>query len=134
MSKIQDAYIFAKEKHGGQKYNNQDFIVHPLMTSKILSLLCGIEDYDENLIVAGLLHDVVEDTDTTLEAIEHEFGEDVANLVYQVTKTGHNTFPISTHRGAVLKFADRLTNVYNSKNWPKEKMEKYVFEKSKFWK
>lgn len=129
------AYRFAQKKHEGQKYNNQEFMVHPNLTAKILYAMSDFENFDENLIAAALLHDTLEDTNTTYEELEQEFGIIIASLVQEVTKQGSNTFPnLKTQRGVMLKFADRLSNISNMQNWSEEKRQKYMFEKSKFWK
>lgn len=128
---VRKARLFATSKHRGQKYNKQDFIVHPIEVFEVIRLLCP---EDINLQVAALLHDVIEDTTTTYEEVERKFGADVASLVKEVTKTGYNVFPnLKTQRGVVLKLADRLCNLKNMKIWNKEKQEKYI-KKSTFWK
>ena len=73
------AIIFATERHAGQVRKGTDtpYIVHPLETMLILSNMQA----DLNVQSAGLLHDTVEDTDTTLEEIAALFGDDVASLV-----------------------------------------------------
>lgn len=83
MAKIEKAYIFATESHKGQyRKSGEEYIIHPIEVSIILA---GLK-MDTDTIVAGLLHDVVEDTLITLADIEYEFGSDVALLVDGVTK------------------------------------------------
>ena len=66
---INRAYKFAEEHHKGQKRNSgEDYIIHPLNVSLILAEM----NMDTATIVAGLLHDVVEDTDVTLEDIKEK--------------------------------------------------------------
>ena len=80
---IMRAYKMAEEHHKGQKRNSgEDYIIHPLNVSLILADM----NMDTATIVAGLLHDVVEDTDVTLEDVKNEFGEEIADLVDGVTK------------------------------------------------
>ena len=76
---LNHAIIFATERHAGQVRKGTDipYIVHPLETMLILSNMRA----DLNVQIAGLLHDVVEDTDTTIEEIASLFGDDVAALV-----------------------------------------------------
>ncbi len=82
---VQKAYIFSKAAHGNQKRHSGDlYFSHPLAVAEILIDL----KLDQDSIITALLHDVVEDTDITLEDIEKEFGEDVAKLVDGVTKLG----------------------------------------------
>ena len=83
VSDIEKAYNIAKNAHDGQlRKSGEPYIIHPLCVSIILSQL----ELDKETIVAGLLHDVVEDTVMTQEELEKEFGEEVALLVDGVTK------------------------------------------------
>ncbi|MBQ1251971.1 MAG: bifunctional (p)ppGpp synthetase/guanosine-3',5'-bis(diphosphate) 3'-pyrophosphohydrolase, partial [Firmicutes bacterium] len=83
--KIVDAYLFAKEAHEGQKrHSGEPYIVHPLSVAEILTEV----EADDKTIIAGLLHDVVEDTEYTIEYIEEQYGQDVAVLIEGVTKLG----------------------------------------------
>lgn len=80
---LKRAYLFAEEAHRNQKrISGEPFIVHPLAVAQILAEL----ELDTETIVAGLLHDTVEDTGITLSQIEREFGSEVASLVDGVTK------------------------------------------------
>jgi guanosine-3',5'-bis(diphosphate) 3'-pyrophosphohydrolase len=82
---IKDAYEYAEKAHREQKrFSGEPFIVHPLEVAKILAEL----ELDQETIVAGLLHDVVEDTGVTLENIKERFGGEVALLVDGATKLG----------------------------------------------
>lgn len=80
---IQKAYLFAQIAHGEQKRKSGDpFLIHPLETSiKLIEW-----KMDVNTIAAGLLHDVIEDTDVSEAEIKLQFGEDIGNLVKMVTK------------------------------------------------
>ncbi len=83
MSKIREAYELAKKAHEGQlRRSGEPYIIHPLHVAIILSEL----EMDKESIIGGLLHDVVEDTDTTLDEIRDNFGSDVALIVDGVTK------------------------------------------------
>ena len=83
VSDIERAYNIAKNAHEGQmRKSGEPYIIHPLCVSIILSQL----ELDKETIIAGLLHDVVEDTVMTQEELEKEFGEEVALLVDGVTK------------------------------------------------
>lgn len=124
-SLIQKAYIFAKEAHGNQKRHSGDpYFSHPVSVAEILTEL----KLDQESIVTALLHDVVEDTEVTLEEIEKEFGEEVAKLVNGVTKLGKiETFSANERvaenfrklalamsediRVLIVKLADRLHNM-----------------------
>ncbi|MCD6482313.1 MAG: bifunctional (p)ppGpp synthetase/guanosine-3',5'-bis(diphosphate) 3'-pyrophosphohydrolase, partial [Candidatus Izimaplasma sp.] len=86
---IQDAYNYAYEKHEGQfRKSGEKYIIHPIDVALILSEL----HTDPVTLVAGLLHDVIEDTDTTYEDIKSIFGEEVALLTEGVTKLGQYKF------------------------------------------
>ncbi len=83
MQQIRDAYELAAKAHEHQlRRSGAPYIIHPLHVAIILAEL----EMDKESITAGLLHDVVEDTDVTLEDIENHFGPDVALLVDGVTK------------------------------------------------
>lgn len=83
--KIKKAFEFSDRYHKGQlRKSGEPYIIHPLQTALILTTLHS----DDDTICAGLLHDVVEDTECTKEIIEKEFGESVSELVEGVTKLG----------------------------------------------
>lgn len=83
MERIEKAYLLAEKAHSGQfRASGEPYIVHPVEAAKITVQL----GMDTDTVVTALLHDVVEDTDVTLEEIKKEFGTDVANLVDGVTK------------------------------------------------
>src|SRR5690606_27527296 len=82
---IMDAYEFAKEKHEGQFRKSKDpYIQHPL---EVAYMLAEIQS-SPITIAAGLLHDVLEDTDVTKEDLTKKFGTDVVTIVDGVTKIG----------------------------------------------
>ena len=77
--KLHDAIVFAAKAHKGQvrKGTDVDYITHPMEVLQILTQMGA----DGNLLIAGVLHDVVEDTDVTLDEVRELFGDDVATLV-----------------------------------------------------
>ena len=79
MNKLEEAIIYATIMHQGRtrKFTNIPYIMHPLMVAQILSTMTE----DEEIITAGVLHDIVEETEGTLEEIEKRFGKRVADLV-----------------------------------------------------
>ena len=80
---IERAYRLASEKHKDQKRKSgEPYIIHPLNTAIIITEI----GMDQDTVIAALLHDVVEDTDMTLDEIREQFGDDVALLVDGVTK------------------------------------------------
>lgn len=89
ISMIERAYQIADDAHKNQvRKSGEPYIIHPLYVAIIL----GDLELDKETIVAGLLHDVVEDTIMTVEEITETFGEDVAHLVDGVTKLGQLEF------------------------------------------
>ena len=83
LSAIDKAYNFAKKSHGDQRRKSgEPYIIHPIHTALILADL----ELDKESIMAGLLHDVMEDTKVTREQMISEFGEEVTDLVDGVTK------------------------------------------------
>ena len=122
---VTKAYEYAKELHNGQmRQSGEPYISHPLNVAYILTEMHA----DRDTICAGLLHDTLEDTDTTKEDIAHEFNQNIANLVDGVTKISKlnfsskqeqnmaNTRKIITGitedvRIIIIKLADRLHNM-----------------------
>ena len=134
---IQKAITFAREKHEGQKDDNgKDYFHNHCL--EVYVILNAIE-VDENLLCAGLLHDTIEDTDTTYEELVKEFNKDIADLVMEVTHEGKKDnigfyFPrLKTERGIILKFADKISNLSRMECWDIARREHYL-RKSKFWK
>src|SRR3989344_8166532 len=86
---VEKAYEFSKKAHESQKrYSGEPYFVHPSATAKTLA------EYgmDATTIVAGLLHDAIEDGRTTSEAVAEAFGPDVLFLVEGVTKLGKHKY------------------------------------------
>ena len=122
---IKRAFDYAAKLHEGQyRISEEPYIIHPVEVAKILIDLM----VDKNTIIAALLHDVIEDTDTKPEEIKELFGDDVLNLVQGVTKLGKLQFKSKEERQAenfrrmfiamandvrviFLKLADRLHNM-----------------------
>jgi GTP pyrophosphokinase len=142
MIKIKKAFKFANKAHRGQKRKSgHDFIVHPVEVAYHLARL----ELEPNVIVAGLLHDVIEDTNTTNKEIEKKFGIEVSKLVSSLTKLNITEDNINEHlekknlrnflvsmaedvRVAIIKLADRLHNVETLQYLDKEKREKIAKE------
>lgn len=145
--RIKKAVEFATKAHEGQlRKSGEPFINHPLAVKKILTEW----GMDEDTIIAGVLHDTVEDTSVTLEDVKNEFGETVAFLVDGVTKLGaarsgmrdidtylpetrDNFLRLMIALGAdirvlIIKLADRLHNLRTLKALPPDKQKKIAKE------
>lgn len=98
---LKRAFIFAENAHKGQvRKSGEPYITHPVEVAKILMNL-GME---ETVVIAGLLHDVLEDTNVTKEEIEKEFGKDVLSLVEAITKLEKLSFyPTEAYRAQNLR-------------------------------
>ena len=134
--RFERAIEFGKAKHGDSLDDNgvNYFDAHPCVVTDLLSHVTD----DEDILIAGLLHDTIEDTDCTYEEIADAFGSRVADLVNEVTHEGKKDnkgyyFPRLDTRDAILiKFADRLSNISRMQSWPKGRRAQYL-KKSKFW-
>lgn len=84
IKKIQKAYEYAIIFHGEKKRETgEPYIIHPIYVAKILANM----SLDDETIIAGLLHDVIEDTKATYDDIKREFGKSVADMVIRCYKT-----------------------------------------------
>lgn len=137
MSELKNAYIFAADKHANQKrkYSEEPYITHPEFVTCLLSRYT----YDSALLKAALLHDVVEDTDATIEDVRDLFGDRVAGLVEELTVNTESKKALgkkqymSIHFNSIssdallIKLVDRLHNVISllNGNIPKDFIEWY---------
>ncbi|MBD5112306.1 MAG: bifunctional (p)ppGpp synthetase/guanosine-3',5'-bis(diphosphate) 3'-pyrophosphohydrolase [Ruminococcaceae bacterium] len=147
ITKIMRAYELADAAHEGQmRSSGEKYITHPLSVASILLDYC----MDTDTICAALMHDVVEDTEITLDEIRKGFGEDVAMMVDGVTKIGQ--VPLNTKeeqqaenirkiliamsrdiRVIIIKLADRLHNMRTLYARPPEKQRKTSLETMNFY-
>ena len=82
---VQKALDYATECHSGQfRKSGEPYIIHPIQVAGIL----GVLHFDAITVSCGFLHDVIEDTEATLDHLEAKFGSDVKNIVDGVTKLG----------------------------------------------
>ena len=132
---VRKAYEFAAKKHADQKRRSgEPYIIHPTQVANILARM----KMDEETLAAAFLHDVVEDTDTTLQQLKEMFGTKVAMLVDGVTKLGKIEYiskeerQIENYRKmflamaqdirvVIIKLADRLHNMRTMKYMPVHK-------------
>jgi len=130
---IQRAKRYARKAHHGQRDDDgKVYYKHPLKVYKILKLVTD----DVDILCAGLLHDVIEDTSYTHTDIHNTFNFNIGNLVMECTcvkkKTG-KIFPwLETREGIMIKFADRLSNISRMNSWNEKRRKKYL-KKSTFW-
>ncbi|EKE18918.1 MAG: hypothetical protein ACD_9C00200G0011 [uncultured bacterium] len=140
---ISEAYEFAQQAHEGQKRRSgEEYFQHPAATAKILAQM----GMGGKTIAAGLMHDVPEDTEFTLEDIEKKFGKEIAHLVDGVTKLGriklrgsHEEYYLENLRKMLLamasdirviliKLADRLHNMQTLNHLPPDKQQRIAQE------
>ncbi|WP_017192966.1 RelA/SpoT family protein [Italian clover phyllody phytoplasma] len=134
LDKINQAYLLAKKKHTNQKrVTGEEFIIHPIYVAIILADL----NSEPNTLMAGLLHDSLEDTDLTFDELKDFLGEDVAYIVKGTTKLDKLSFnpkqrQVENHqklflamandiRVVLVKIADRLHNMQTLKEMKPEK-------------
>lgn len=140
--RIRQAFYFANEAHKGVKrHSGEPYITHPLSVARVVVVEIGL---GVKSVQAALLHDVVEDTDYTVEDIEHRFGSKVASMVDGLTKLeGAFSQDISKQaenfkkmlltlsddiRVCLIKIADRLHNMRTLGSMPKHKQMKIASE------
>jgi GTP diphosphokinase / guanosine-3',5'-bis(diphosphate) 3'-diphosphatase len=139
---LRRAYVFSAFEHKGQvRHSGEPYLVHPLEVADQLADM----RLDVVAIAAGLLHDIVEDTQTPIERIKELFGADVAHVVAGVTKLGAIPFSSSEQRQAenfrkmllamvddirviLVKLADRLHNMRTLHHLPEERRVKIAQE------
>ena len=142
IAEIDQAFEFARCLHDGQyRVSEEPYIIHPIQVAAILADL----RVDKNTIIAALLHDILEDTDTKPEEIKEKFGDDVLSIVQGVTKLGKYQFKSKEERQAenfrrmfiamaddiriiFLKLADRLHNMRTLNYMAQNKQQKIAQE------
>lgn len=142
VAKVRSAYLFAAEAHQGQKRESgEEYIIHPLEVAQIVYDM----GMDTTSIIAALLHDVVEDTETGNDQIQKKYGNEVAVLVDGVTKLTRLAFQNKQEqqmenlrkmffamtqdlRVIIIKLADRLHNMRTLKPLPEERQRSIARE------
>jgi len=136
------AFVFAEKAHNGQKRSSgEDYIIHPINVAATLIKL----KLDMDSIVAGLLHDVIEDCNISKEQIEENFGPSIANIVLGLTKISKINFKTKEESQAenfrkmvvamakdirviIVKLADRMHNMRTLQYVSEEKQQKIAKE------
>ena len=146
MQRVRDAYVLAAEAHKDQRRKTgEPYIIHPIAVARIVA-----EELElgANPVIAAFLHDVVEDTDYTIEDIRERFGDDVAFLVGVVTKQKKDKYEKSKQvdnyrqilasvqydvRAILIKLADRLHNMRTLDSMRPDKQMKIAGETDYFY-
>jgi guanosine-3',5'-bis(diphosphate) 3'-pyrophosphohydrolase len=139
---LRRAYLFSAREHRGQvRQSGEPYLVHPLEVANILAEL----KLDPVCVATGLLHDIVEDTKTSIEEIEQYFGSEIAHLVEGLTKISkldHSSYEerqalnmrkmllamVDDVRVVLVKLADRLHNMRTLEYLPVEKRRRIAQE------
>jgi guanosine-3',5'-bis(diphosphate) 3'-pyrophosphohydrolase len=138
-----EAIRFAAEKHRNQRRKDGEkspYINHPIEVAQLLWEVGGVRDTD--VLLAAVLHDTVEDTDTRPEEIRDRFGEKVLSLVLEVTddksllkgerkRLQIENAPHKSYGAKLIKLADKSCNVRNlvttpPKSWPLKRRQEYL--------
>lgn len=139
-SLIDKALEFASERHKGQldDLGRSYFFAHVV---QVYGILIDVSD-DTEVLCAGLLHDILEDTDTSLEELKRLFTPNIAEIVWMVTHSKEGKFfpnlkptdeyNLLFHKAVLVKFADRLSNLSRMESWSDEKRKEYI-NGSRFW-
>ncbi|ACB68174.1 metal dependent phosphohydrolase [Burkholderia ambifaria MC40-6] len=142
MNKLVAAIAFAADKHRNQRRKDDEaspYINHPIALADVLANEAGIED--ERVIVAAVLHDTIEDTETTEQELLRLFGKDVADIVMEVTddkslpKEERKRLQVEhaatiSRRAKLVKLADKICNLRDitrrpPADWPLERKQAY---------
>jgi len=138
-----NAYRFSADKHSNQRRKDgakSPYINHPIEVVQLLWEVGGVRNV--NVLLAAILHDTVEDTDTRPDEISHRFGEEVLSLVLEVTDDKNlpkqerkrlqiETAPVKSYGAKLIKLADKSCNVRNlvtmpPKGWSLQRRRAYL--------
>lgn len=125
MDRFHKAFEMAVKAHENQVrlLTGSPYIVHPLA---VMGILRNFGVQDEDILIAAVLHDVVEDSSVKIEKVKEQFGDRVADLVNQVTKDKKRNYSIHDESGAVLKMADLIHNGLCMPSDNKQKIKNYI--------
>ena len=142
MNNLIKALAFAADKHRNQRRKDADaspYINHPIALADVLANEAGIED--ERVLVAAILHDTIEDTEATEQEVVRHFGQEVADIVCEVTddkalpkaerkRLQVEHAPTLSRRAKLVKLADKIANLRDiasspPKDWPLGRRQEY---------
>lgn len=142
MNRVISAISFAADKHRNQRRKDIEaspYINHPIALANILANEAGIED--EKVLVAAILHDTIEDTETTAQELADLFGDDVTAIVLEVTddkslpkaerkRLQVEHAPTISRRAKLVKLADKIANLRDiasspPADWPHQRQQEY---------
>lgn len=142
MKQLIAAIAFAADKHRNQRRKDADaspYINHPIDLANVLANEGGVED--ERALMAAILHDTIEDTQTTEQELDKLFGQEVSNIVQEVTddkslpkaerkRLQIDHAPTLSRRAKLVKIADKICNLrdiasHPPANWSSERKQEY---------
>lgn len=138
---VDKALLFASERHKGQldDQGRPYFFAHVV---QVYGILIDVSD-DTEVLCAGLLHDILEDTETSYEELRELFTPNIAEIVKMLTHIDNgkifphlvptNNYNLLFHKAVLVKFADRLSNLSRMESWSDRKRSEYI-NSSVFWK
>lgn len=137
------AYAFAAERHVKdvrKGANKEPYINHPIEVAELVAI--ATEGRDPNLIAAAVLHDTIEDTDTSYDDLREEFNSEIADLVAEVTDDTRlpsevrkakqaADMPKKSDRAKMIKMADKISNLRSIRDsppaaWTEDKKRSYI--------
>lgn len=140
---VMQALHFAADKHRDQRRKDRQaspYINHPIAVAEVLSAVGGVQD--AVTIAAGILHDTIEDTETTAAEIKARFGQDISEVVEEVTDDKSlspdlrkqlqiDQAHLKSERARLVKLADKICNIrdiveYPPDGWPAERKRRYI--------
>ncbi|MHA2180855.1 MAG: HD domain-containing protein [Promethearchaeota archaeon] len=138
-SNFWNAISFAFTGYGNLKRKSKDipYVIHPIRITTILRA-AGFNEFDhEDLMIAALFHDLLEDTNTNLNKIENQFGKKVGKIIVELTKPEGakerkkdkwlESFVSKSKEAKVIKLADRIDNLMDMRDiWDAEKQRSYT--------
>ena len=131
-NRLVKAAHFAAVKHKTQRRKDAErtpYINHPLALANVLAIECGIDDIE--VLCGALLHDTIEDTDTSREELLEAFGEQIAKIVFEVTDNKSlawqarkeaqiSNAPLISEKAKLVKLADKICNLRDVSSSPPE--------------